>query len=252
MAGAPAPGRTRRLTTAVIAAVVGMFLVSIVMPVEAGSGTITYALVWDAGGVETGPDGSWSVTTDLGYEVTVTDGTLTTFSASAVACPHLHGVLDRLFGFMSLPAAWAGHPDDEDPALVAGPSIESLIDLAATELGTATVHEPSYCEGFTNWGSNDSDPTLTLTGSWVATDGTAGTLEISTTVDWGTKSVVVGADGSTASAAADGDGVTIAIVRPIARIFDGVEFVSADDEELARAVLRSLAANTSFVVVDGA
>ena len=40
-----------------------------------------------------------------------------------------------------------------DAIVIGGPMAQSLVDETAVVLGSVTVHEPSYCEGFTNWGT---------------------------------------------------------------------------------------------------
>jgi hypothetical protein len=238
-----------------------MFVVSIIKPGGVASGTIEYDLVWDSSGIEMGDDGSWAVTTDLGYRVTITDGLLTTFSASLVPCPHFHGVFDRLFGMLSLPAAWAGHSSAPDPALAGGPVEQSLTDRGVTRLGTVAVHEPSYCEGFTNWGSGATPetealgtarPTLSLSGTWASSEGAVERpFTVDTTTGWGTTAPLVDRAGDSVFAELSSDPITISITRDLATAFDGIDFGTVDDATIATSFLRNLAADTTFVVDSG-
>lgn len=69
---------------------------------------LTYELAWDLGAATVHADGSWTVVTDDGAEVTVTDGSLATWSATLLECPHGHGWLDGLAGVFAIASASAG------------------------------------------------------------------------------------------------------------------------------------------------
>jgi hypothetical protein len=244
----------RRLTIAVVAAVVGLFAVSLLKPADAVNGDVSYALAWNLEGATVDADGSWSVITDLGYTVTITGGHLITFSATLVACPHTHGILDRIFGIVSPAVAWAGHSSADDPALVGGPIVQSLVDHDSVELGTTTVHESSYCEGHTNWGGGGlvADSTLELVGTWQAPGDTEPRpLVVSSRLNWGTKASLERDQISAVYAEIGPDPVSIQIVRDLVTAFDGIEFVTADEESIATSFLRSLAGTTHFEVTGG-
>ena len=242
------------MTSAVVAAVVGLFAVSIIKPADVVNGDVSYTLAWNLEGAAVDADGSWSVVTDLGYPVTVTGGHLITFSATLVACPHTHGILNRILGIVSPAVAWAGHSSADDPALVGGPIVQSLIDHDSVELGTTTVHEPSYCEGHTNWGGGGLvvDSTLGLVGTWQAPgEAEPHPLEVSSTLNWGTKASLERDQIGTVYAEIGSHPVSIQIVRDLVSAFDGIEFATANEESIAISFLRSLAGATHFEVTDG-
>lgn len=244
------PGRVRRWIIAITGMVVGVLGLGALVPVDAVEGDVTYLLTWETSGIEIADDGSWTTTTDLGYTVTVTAGEVTTFSTTMVACEHDHGMFGWLFGVFGPRIAEAGHSDDADPALVGGPSTEPLISPASTEFGSVTVDEPAYCEGHVAWGSSDPEaPTLRITASWVAPDGSTGEIDLATTIDWGTGGDLSDPTGSVHLET--GATATIEVRRRLATLFDGVDVAGADETELAMGVLRNLAAGTVFVVVDG-
>ena len=243
-------GRIRRLVIAALVAVTSIVGLGALMPVQAASGDVTYLLAWDTTGVEWGSDG-WSTTTDLGYEVSVTEATLVTYSATMVACEHDHGGwLAWLTGVFAPAVAGASHPSEEDTALIGGPVTEDLSAPATLTLGTSTVDEPAYCEGHTAWGSSDPESaTLTVSGTWTAPDGTAGPLAIDTTIDWGAQAELT-ESGDTVHLEV-GEPAEITITRTLATIFDGVDFARGTSTEQAMAVLGSIADGTVFEVTSG-
>lgn len=170
-------------------------------------------------------------------------------------------MFDRILGLVGPAVAFAGHSSAEDPALVGGPVIESLVDPVTIDLGTTTVHEPSYCEGFTNWGggasvetiaSGAAAPTLTLSGWWIDGTGAHQEIEISSTLNWGTRSNLIDATSTLVYAEITSQPTTISINRQVASAFDGIDLTTATIDEIARSFLRSLAATTEFVVTSGA
>ncbi len=264
-----------RVVRAIALAGMVVLVAGVFWPTSAPSGTIAYALDWDTDRVVSTVDGI-RIDNDLGYSVTLTEATVSSWSTTTVACEHSHGfsIWDSASGLVEssfgVTSAWAGHGDTDQAELVA-PTLENLIDAAdlavatSTVLGEVPVSEPSWCEG--HWalsgssgaeqaGAADRDPTLVLSGAVAHPDGTVSTLAISTDMAWGTKTELVGVNG-TAVEPETGDPITIAVVRRLGSIFDGIDFATFDSTDLdgtgdgdsvALLILRNLDANTSFVV----
>lgn len=244
------PGRARRWIIAITGMVVGALGLGALLPVDAAEGDVTYVLAWDAGGVTTSPDGSWTTTTDLGYTVTVTAGELTTHTVTMVSCPHGHGLFGWLFGILGPGIADAGHRSGGDPALVGGAVGESLTEPDDIVLGTTTVDEPAYCEGHTAWGASDADvATVVIEATWTAPDGTTGVIDLATTIDWGVGGDLT--DGTATVHVEVGEPTTVEVRRSLSTMFDGIDLASSDDTELAMGILRALADSTEFVVTGG-
>lgn len=244
------PGRARRWTIAVVGMVIGVLGLGAVLPAETATGDVGYVLAWDTNGVTWNPDGTWSTTTDLGYSVTVEAGSLTTFSATMVACDHSHGIFSWLFGTIGPRIALAGHGGDDDAALIGGPISEPLTDPQAIEFGTTTVHEPAYCVGHTNWGTVDpTEPTLVVTATWIGPDGTTGTIDVATTIDWGVDGPLTLDDQEVHIEV--GQSAVIEIRRSLATMFDGVDLSTDDERTVAMGIYRALAASTVFAVIEG-
>jgi hypothetical protein len=116
--------------------------------------SVSYALAWteddvvrDAGGA------SWQVTNDLGYQVRVTRGYLTTYSMELVECPKaVTGFATPPSAFAALlslleATAWAGHSaGTPNPAAIRALHIESLTAPVARELATVTLAPQAYCQ----------------------------------------------------------------------------------------------------------
>lgn len=201
---------------------------------------VTYELAWADDGVTVAADGSWTVTTDTGAEVTVTGGTLATWSATLIECPHGHALLDRVRSVLGVELASAGHASDgPDPAEVVGPVTESLTDPSPTVLGDAELVEPSYCEAHTSvaaTGADDRATTLSVRGTWRAPGADeAVPFTITSTQAWG---AIVPAD-------LDGDVRMVSVVRDRATLFDGVDPTTQSELDQARTVLANLTEHTT-------
>ena len=113
---------------------------------------VTYEFVWDGDGVTKHTDGTWSVTSDLGYEVRVALGWLSISTVQLVPCddasaasdaPFRLHVLDWLLGTS---VATAGHGATEtDPSAVLDGALESVAPSARTALGPAAFESHDYC-----------------------------------------------------------------------------------------------------------
>lgn len=239
----------------------------------AGTHQLTYTLSWDSDGVEVEPDGSFTVVTDEGYEVTVTDGTLASYSATVVSCDDARaadtsnddtetgssGAVETASGLLAdltgVDDAAANHGQTYDEQ-VEGPVVETIASSDTKVLGTTTVGTDSYCDAHVAFaqvsavGADEEElaqfATLELEGTVVAPDGSETPLSIATTLPWATKADLLGETGERLELTATD--ATIEVRRDLARLFDGVDFDSLSGDELDRALLRSIADATSFVV----
>lgn len=244
------PDRARRWIIAIVGMAVGVLGLGVIVPMDRIEGDVTYVLTWDTDGITT-VEGGWVTVNDLGYTITVTDGILTTFSATMVDCDHGHGIFEWLFGFAAPGIAEAGHTTTGgDSALVGGPVVERLDDPETDVLGTAEIDEPAYCQGHTAWGTLDPDePTLEVTATWTSSDGEAGAIDLTTTMDWGVGGDLV--DNTGAVHIETGEPATVEISHSLATMFDGIDLATVDDTSLAMGVFRALADSTRFTVTAG-
>lgn len=201
---------------------------------------VTYELAWDLGDATVHADGSWTVVTDDGAEVTVTGGSLATYSATLLECSHGHGWLDDLTGVFGIASASAGHTSGgPDPAATQGPVVQSLVDPTSAPLGDAVLAEPDYCEAHTavaGGGASAEATTLSITGTWLAPGAeTAVAFTIEADQAWGAL-VEVDLSGTTR---------TVELVRHLDTLFDDVDVLAQTPAEQAEAVLRTLTAQTT-------
>jgi len=224
----------------IVAVAGGVVIVGAALRPSHASTPVTYELAWDLGDATVHADGSWTVVTDDGAEVTVTGGSLATCSATLLECPHGHSWLDGLTGVFGIATASAGHTSGgPDAAATQGPIAQSLVDLSPVTLGDAVLAEPDYCEAHTavaGGGASVDATTLSITGTWrAAGDDTAVAFAIETDQAWG---AVVAAD-------LPGTTRTVELVRPLDTLFDDVDIVTQTPEEQAEAILRSLTEQTT-------
>lgn len=220
----------------------GAALVGVALQPSHAATTVTYELAWDRGEAEVRADGTWTVVNDAGAEITVTDGSVATYSATLLECPHGHAWLDRLSAVFGAATAWAGHTSGgPDPAQVQVPDavVQSLVAPTTAVLGEATLVEPDYCQAHAavaGGGATDGATTLSVTGTWLAPgEDEAVPFTIETAQAWG---AVVDAD-------LPGTATTVRFVRRLDSLFDGVDVLTQSADEQAAAVLRSLTGQTT-------
>jgi len=231
------------------------------LPVE---GDISYQLDWDLNGAELTSDG-WQITTDLGYEVVIHEGYITSFNASLISCSHSHGLFGWLVEMLSPGEVQAGHGGtDDEPSIVNASVVESLTAPSSTVMGTVHVTEPNYCNGFYVLGQahdlaanlpDDFDMTgnsLYIRGEYIANDGTATPFTVTTNVGWGTQDdLTLPQSDRNIHVAVGNEAITISIQRSLATLFDGIDFETADEITLSHSLLRNLTDNTCFIVLTG-
>lgn len=220
------------------------------------AGEVRYVLAWDDTGLDVAPDGTWSVTNDLGQRFTITRGWLTSYSAQLVPCALFEqqsaSLGDWLWSLVG-GVAHAGHDDEPDPSLFEVPHIEPLVGREVLVLGTvAAVPAQSYCKAFylvarsdeTAVGAPTAVPydrvTLYLEGTWEA-DGAAHDFALSTDLNIGRNLDLLTADARAPEDALRLDpaeaGVEVIVYRRIAGWFDGLDLAESDETRLARALM---------------
>jgi hypothetical protein len=109
--------------------------------VEARGVTLTAATwkrVWDRTGVTPDPDGGFSVDTDLGYRVHVTEGWLSHHSVSLSPCETAGDTAEEARSW-SLPIKSAfAHEENQDPSTIEALVVEDLTRLDDAELGASS------------------------------------------------------------------------------------------------------------------
>lgn len=224
----------------VLALAGGVVIVGAALRPSPATTPVTYELAWDLGAATVHADGSWTVVTDDGAEVTVTDGTLATWSATLLECPHGHGWLDGLAGVFAIASASAGHASGgPDLAAAQGPAVQSLVEPTTATLGDAVLAEPDYCEAHTavaGGGAAADATTLSITGTWLAADAdTAVPFTIEADQAWG---ALVEVD-------LPGDTRTVELVRHLDTLFDDVDVLTQTPDAQAEAILRALTEQTT-------
>lgn len=118
-----------------------------------GVGTVTFELAWDLSGVTWTGDGEAQLETELGYQVTLTRGYLTSYSVQLVACEDDEASVATptasrgwLADLLGSGVAYAGHSyDSENPMAWEQPLVESLTAPADRVMGEVDSTGLSYC-----------------------------------------------------------------------------------------------------------
>lgn len=208
---------------------------------------VQYRLAVDDAGVEAGPDG-WTVTNDLGFEITVERYVVSTWSATAQACDDEERAM-AWPSLLSVTSASASHSEPPDPAQGNGPTRQLLEpDEPTIDFDTATVTADAVCRthvavaGGEGTSTGRTEPTIEVDGSSRSPDADEVVEFTSAPVQgWGG---IVEVD----AVALTGAGADIVVVRQLAHLFDGVDF-AADPDDLDTALLQGLTAATTIEVM---
>lgn len=191
-------------------------------------GKVRYELDWDKRGVRGAANG-WSVTNDLGYEIQVTAGRMVTRGIEMVSC---HQPTATALGWLR-PSVYAGHgflvPDASRLAKPVEEDLSRLVPKLAGELATAT---PEYCQG------HYLVVGLTIEGLWSKDGSKPIAFRASTPQAFGELKELP-------QKVSLPNPMRIRIVRP-ARMFDGIDFLSMNEESTGLRVLRSVVRGTSI------
>ena len=196
---------------------------------------VTYKLDWAAA-----TDGEIVITNDLGYEITVTDGIMTTYSAEVLACE-----TNSLTDWLLSPTAYAGHGEDISAARTTSPLTESLTQATAVLLQTRTVAADNYCDIQVIIGPDATmaQPTLTIAGSYrTVNEDMAHSFSFQTDLAWGQIYTLPTTIGKQETA------VSLTIQRDMTQLFNGIDFATDSDEDIEKALLRNLVNSTEIEV----
>jgi len=225
-------------------------------------GLIEFIATWDQTDV-TLLDAGWAITNDLGYSVEVHDGYLVTYGASLVPCPtatHEHDDLGALlWSLIGIGAAHAGHDSDVDPSAISTSRVESVATPKAWTIGRVAVPPAVYCEAHYLVARAD-DATLDmpqtvdldraslyLSGVYTPPGGgEARPFEVKTALANGVIAALDVEPGGAGGVNLGETGLTVVIERPLAGLFDGVDFDNMSSAALEQQLLTALIANTSI------
>lgn len=216
-------------------------------------GRFVYTLAWNLEGVRRDDQAiGWSVTTDLGYEVRVDAGYLTSHSAELLACDRRTVPLVQLATWIAPRPAYATHALSLNPSAFHQARIESLARPRDSRT-VRPVPAAEYCgvqylvaraAGVATGLPEDIDMTarsLYLRGDYAAAEGMHQPFEITTTVAHGLRFDSDRIDGRDAP-------VAVRIERSLGRLFDGVDFAQSPEREWPRRILRNLIDSTVVAV----
>jgi hypothetical protein len=215
--------------------------------------SIAYLAAWDDEGVRIEDDGTWTTTTDRGFEVHVLDGSLATFAAALVPCDDTDAVAAlRVALFPAV--AHAGHVQNADPSQIEPYLADAIAPGAATSLGAIVVDDAGrYCRAhYLVTGAVDAStevptraPSLTVAFEAYDAEGTlVRTASLSTTVATGVLDTI--------DVPSAGSAIEVTYVRPLATLFDGIDLAdpALGDADVARAMLLTIARATRVVVTE--
>jgi hypothetical protein len=208
---------------------------------------VTYLGDWDTDGVELTDDG-FTVISDLGYTVEVTEARLVDYTLSMVSCHH---VLARMSLFGS--PAWAGHPDEDDPSTMLEPAVQHFADPGITELGSVSFATESYCRLHSLIAAEDSELlpdsrpgtnySLVIAGEVTTPEGAQFTLHIASNQGLGRlddfDAIAFTGTGSTAE---------ITVTRRLETMFDGIALDEDPASTIAWRVLSNLSEDQTTAV----
>lgn len=208
--------------------------------VQAISGA-RYTLAFDTSRLDRARD-SWSVETDLGYRVTVTSGSLTTYGVSLVACSD---VVASSWLDVFVASAHAGHGSIADPSTWSDPLTEDLLVAEPVVFGEILFQTEAYCrlhylvyaatEDTEGASSADLERSMRIEGTVTNPDGHTRELLLDSGLGHGSLMdlPVLGGDGEVLDAV---------LRRDLGGVFDGIDFDQTSDEDVAWTVLGRLAA----------
>jgi hypothetical protein len=133
---------------------------------------VEWVLAWDDAGIENHSDGTWTVMTNMGFQVHVIDAWLMTSAVSLVPCDFNEdtGILSWL-GFILGQPAVAAHAPFSDETMLELSSKESLTPSSTIELPRLDFTENQYCSSY--WllarggpGSQAEHTSLYVQGTW--------------------------------------------------------------------------------------
>jgi len=209
---------------------------------------VDYRLTWAHDDVTPARDGSWSVTNDLGYEVRVKRGWITSYSMELVECPKA-----ALFEWLGPRAAWAGHASGTpNPAAIRPMQVEALTQPTGHDVGSVTLAPQPYFQlhylvaraGKDAPGLPDGidmvDASLHLEGSYRAPGGGAETpFTVHTAVAYGQLFDRTARSDRVLHVDTGRESVRVEVRRRRRHMFDRVDFSRMAERQLALQILTS-------------
>jgi len=201
-------------------------------------------MAWEESQIETLANGGWSTTSDLGYRVEVEEGWVLTYLLSLVPCETAAdtGALAWLGWVLGSPAL-ADHAPFSDPSLVELSAVEAFDAPRTLGLGPFGFPEQTYCSVY--WLVARGEPDTTAAGT---------SLRISGTWQRGAETGLVDIDTDFALALIedippinlDQSELQVTLTRPLATLFDGIDFAQANSYQQSWKTLSNLVEGTDI------
>lgn len=210
-----------------------------------GVSSIAWKLDFDT--ARTTPErAGWRVTTDSGYEVHLTRGTLTTWRLSLTPCPTAKQPSGTA-NWSLIPEAYANHIEPPDPASILPHLAEDLAQPVTNRVGPRQIPAVHYCQGY--WLASPPPPaqagdapriSLKLHANWQKGD-QHGELDLATWLPDAKLQDVPGLPEASGAA-------TIEVKRFLGGMFDGIDLASAPTPAMAWTVLHKLTREAEWQV----
>ncbi len=230
----------------------------------AENGVVLSAATWNLGfnteGIDFHADGGWSVTTNLGYRVTIDTGNIVLHRVALIPCPTEPTETSSWLG-VSIDSAFA-HEEESDPSSMETLAAADIIRPKTMEIGANAFAPVRYCQVY--WlvargmagataedGLDISNRSVFLKGTWER-GGVSGPLSVDTWWPGGVisdlKDLVKPNLFSTAAAESSVHFAWITITVPLGRLFDDIEFDGDSDAIVADSILDNLTMSADVTI----
>jgi len=210
-----------------------------------GVSEVRYRLRWSYGKATPLPSGTgWRVTTDLGYDITVTKAYLVSYRVQLVECELELDSLSRSLRLWGSRPAFAGHGDDTNLTTAGGPFLESIDSPDELEVAGLFPHNESFCQFhyLVSGKGAQNDITLHVEGTYRKDGGEVQPFSVDSTQHHGNL-----LDVSNLSKTLDQPAI-IQVTRDLGQMFEHVNFDEDSDKTITWRMLDSLV-NTMKVEV---
>ncbi len=226
-----------------------------IAPTAEPTGILNYALKWNTEGITHLSDGGWQVTTNLGYEIRVTSGYVTTFRMELVECETTEAAA---FSFLFPSPVQAGHPSDgPSETRTSQDTVENLITLPTQSMASLPVSRADWCTlhylagpttdaalNLTDTGG-DLGKSIMLIGDYKAPD-SEDWIPFTATSEEGFGTFLLA---PTDPGIRLGDGVvSIVVTRTASTLFDNIDFGTSSPDTIGFSVLRQLSKSAAITV----
>jgi hypothetical protein len=184
--------------------------------------SVQWTLAWNQEDIDVFGSGAWSTTNNQGYSVVLSSGFAVTHTLSLVPCESHDTGLEVDSSTFRLP----DHAPFLDDSLVELSTPESLTSVTNVQLGPVTFPEAQYCQAY--WLVARGDPetaaagtSLSLDGSW-SKDGIEGQFMLES--DFALASIT-----DLDPIQVNQTELTVTLQRPMARLFDDIDFATDND-----------------------